>query len=271
MKLVSFDALRTLDIPGARYFKPELIWRHRQDVMDADWVLFPQEWQVNFLHYGWKKRIFPSVATYHLGRDKVEQTRALEAVAPEALPLTLILPNDERGREEALDTFPFPFVAKLPRASMGLGVFLIESMADWERYCQQTDVLYVQERLPIERDLRIVWVGDQILGCYWRVAGADGFHNNVARGGRLELGVAPPQALSLVERIARGLQIDHAGFDIAVVDGHPYFLEFNPKFGNAGLHELGLRTGPAILAYLEAQTPKPRDPVGPQPTLPKAS
>ena len=43
---------------------------------------------------------------------------------------------------------------------MVMGVFLVESMADWERCCAMTDVLYVQERLPIDRDRRVVWVVD---------------------------------------------------------------------------------------------------------------
>jgi ribosomal protein S6--L-glutamate ligase len=272
MKLVTFDALRTLEIPGARYIKPELVWRHRDAILEADWVLYPQDWQVNFLTYAWQKRIFPSGATYHLGRDKVEQTRAVMAVAPEAIPETLILPNDARGREEVLDTFPFPFVAKLPRASMGRGVFLIENREEFERYCERTDVLYVQERLPIDRDLRVVWVGDRILGWYWRVGPEGGFHNNVARGGAIEHADAPPRALELVREVATRLGIDHAGFDIALVDGQPYFLEFNVKFGNTGLHQLGIQVGPAILEYLESQSsPEPVRPSGPERPLPRAS
>lgn len=272
MRLISFDPLRAVAIPGARYIKPELVWQHRAEILEADWLLFPQEWQVNLLVYGWQKRIFPSPASYHLGRDKVEQTRALWAVAPEAVPDTLILPNTPAGREEALAHFAFPFVAKVPRASMGQGVFLIEEMRAWEAYCTLTDVIYVQERLPIDRDLRVVWVGDQILGHYWRVGRPGGFHNNVAQGGHLDHSPAPLQALELVEQVARSLGINHAGFDVAVVDGWPYILEFNVKFGNHGLRELGISVGPAILAYLQAHSddnsPRPLGPTSPRPILP---
>ncbi|MCG0238299.1 MAG: hypothetical protein L6E13_03265 [Firmicutes bacterium] len=272
MRLITFDPLRAVAIPGARYIKPELVFRYRADVLAADWLLFPEEWQVNFLVYGWHKRIFPSPASYHLGRDKVEQTRALWAVAPEAVPDTLILPNSPAGQEEALAHFSFPFVAKIPRASMGQGVFRIENMADWQAYCAATDVLYVQEYLPIDRDLRVVWVGDQILAHYWRVGRPGAFHNNVARGGRIDHSPAPRAALELVEHVARTLGIDHAGFDVAVVDGEPYILEFNVKFGNLGLRELGIAVGPAILAYLKAQeaedSGRPGEPSPSQPTTP---
>jgi len=39
---------------------------------------------------------------------------------------------------------------------MGRGVFLIKNEADFLTYCSTRDVLYVQEYLPIDRDLRIV-------------------------------------------------------------------------------------------------------------------
>lgn len=80
---------------------------------------------------------------------------------------------------------PLPFVAKLPKASMGEGVWLIESRKDWLSYCEKTPVLYVQEYLPIDRDVRVVVVGDQVVTAYWRTQAEQGFYNNVARGGAL--------------------------------------------------------------------------------------
>jgi len=63
MKLISFDPLRTLAMPGVRFVKPEHWLREREALQDADWVLFPEYWQVNALHYGLKARIFPSLAS----------------------------------------------------------------------------------------------------------------------------------------------------------------------------------------------------------------
>ena len=55
--------------------------------------------------------------------------------------------------------------------------------------------------------------------------------------------------------------MDHAGFDIALVEGYPYVLEFNRLFGNQGLgHGGDLKT--AILDYLQCQA-EPEDPDGP--------
>ncbi|WP_054669779.1 hypothetical protein [Calditerricola satsumensis] len=114
---ITFNALRTLCIPGVRYIKPEHFLRHREEIRAASWILFPEHWQVNVLVYAWKKRIFPSAATLHLGHSKVEMTRAFWAVCPEHVPYTEILANTETNVRAVLDTFPFPFIAKEVRSS----------------------------------------------------------------------------------------------------------------------------------------------------------
>ncbi len=64
--------------------------------------------------------------------------------------------NGPLERDMIWDTMSHPFVAKLPKASMGEGVWLIETREDWRRYCECTDVLYAQEYLPLDRDARVV-------------------------------------------------------------------------------------------------------------------
>jgi ribosomal protein S6--L-glutamate ligase len=101
-------------------------------------------------------------------------------------------------------------------------------------------VLYLQEYLPIRRDLRVVWVGRQVIAAYWRVGAEAAFHNNVARGGSVDFDNVPAEALALVARVATELGVDHAGFDVAEVDGHYYLLEFNTLFGNEALNRRGI-------------------------------
>lgn len=263
MRLLCFDPLRTLELPGVRYLKPELMFRHREELLAADWVLFPQHWQVNALLYGLRRRIFPSANSYHLGHDKIEMTRAFWAACPEHVPQTLILPATPTAVEEILDTLAFPLVAKEPRSSMGRGVHLIQDPAALKAYAARHDILYVQEQLPIDRDLRVVWVGDRVVTAYWRIAPEGGFHNNLALGARMSFEGIPAGVPALVERVARALGLDHAGFDVAVVDGHPYLLEFNTLFGNEALRIRGIRLGEVILDYLRRRGSAPQDPPTP--------
>lgn len=254
MKLVSFDPLRTWDIRGVHALKVGEWQASLEEIRQADWILFPEYWQVNFLTYGLKKRIFPSVSSYHLGHNKVEMTRAFEVVAGDHLPYTQILPRTEGVVERILDDFPLPLVAKEIHNSMGRGVFLVENRRQLEAYAAANHMLYVQEYLPIDRDVRVVIVGEAVVAAYWRIAPPGGFHSNVARGGEISLEDVPPAAVALALETARALDINHAGFDVALVEGKPYLLEFNLRFGNEALRRQGIRLGPIVEAYLAANS-----------------
>lgn len=261
MQLVSFDIFRTLGLPNTRYLKPENFFAHKTELQGADWVLFPEYWQLNALVYGLNCRVFPSQPSYLIGHNKIEMTRAFLSIVPEHVPATLIQPNNEEQRAALWQFMDLPFVAKLPKASMGEGVWLIQSRQDWLDYCARTDVLYVQEYLPIDRDLRVVVVGDHVISAYWRLQAESGFYNNVARGGSVEYGGIPERAIALAMTVARRLGVDHAGFDIAMVDGHPFLLEFNRLFGNAGLGTNVQVYNEILLDYLgKHSSPKPRSP-----------
>ena len=264
MRLVTFNALRCLDIPGTHYLKPELYFREIDAVRGAEWVLYPEFWQVNSLVYGLNKRIFPSPASYHLGHNKIEQTRAFMTVAPGNVPWTEILPSTPSSIDRVLDWFDFPFVAKVARSSMGSGVFLIQSRSEFLEYAAHNEILYVQEYLPIQRDLRVVWVGNEVVTAYWREQ-TDGFHNNVAQGGVIHFDLVPPAALELVTHVATSLGVDHAGFDVAVVAGHCYLLEFNLLFGLDGLNRQGIRVGDHVRRYLGIEEDEPTNPIRPRP------
>ncbi|MEX1032620.1 MAG: hypothetical protein WDZ30_04620 [Cellvibrionaceae bacterium] len=262
MQLVSFDVFRSLGLPNTRFLKPEHFYAHTLELQQADWVLFPEYWQLNALIYGLNCRVFPSQASYLIGHNKIEMTRAFQSVVPEHVPRTRIEPNSEQQREALWQSMDLPFVAKLPKSSMGAGVWLITSRQDWFDYCARTEVLYVQEYLPIDRDVRVVVVGDQVLAAYWRLQAEGGFYNNLARGGAIHTGIVPKQVTQLALRVAHHLGVNHAGFDIALVDNYPYLLEFNRLFGTAGIGSNNQEFNKLLLDYLARQSapPKPRAP-----------
>ena len=268
MKLISFDAMRTFGIPESVYMKPENAPLRLETIRKADFLLFAPYWQANMFYYGLGKPLFPSIGTYHIGHNKIEMTRMMQLLWPRNVPETCILGNCEQAHAWILERFGFPFVAKAVKESMGNGVWLIKDIRDWRRYADTQDVLYVQEYLPIDRDLRLVVIGRRVVAGYWRCSAPGGFYTNVARGGQIETGHVPEAAVALVEEMACQLDIDHAGFDIAVVDDRLYFFEFNRLFGTAGLKKLGISTGRLIYDYLnskkapdvDASMKKPIDP-----------
>jgi ribosomal protein S6--L-glutamate ligase len=263
MRFASFDVFRTLGFPDTRYFKPDHLFRHQSELSAAEWILFPEYWQINALIYGMGCRVFPSQASYLLGHNKIEMTRAFQTVAPAHVPVTHIRANTPDNAEELWQEMTHPFVAKLAKSSMGEGVWLIEERDQWREYLGRTDTLYVQEWLPIDRDVRVVVVGDQVLAAYWRLQSGFSFHNNVARGGSVDYSPVPAVVTDLALSVARKLGVDHAGFDIALVGDHPYLLEFNRLFGNQGIPGGGQRLREAILGYLERQSAQNDDPSRP--------
>ncbi|AMX03612.1 ATP-grasp domain-containing protein [Microbulbifer thermotolerans] len=254
MSWVSFNIFRTLGFPDTLQLKPEDVFKYREEISTAEWVLFPEYWQLNALIYGLQARVFPSEASYRLGHNKIEMTRAFELVAPANTPYTRILANTPENAEHLWNEMDQPFVAKLPKSSQGNGVWLIESLQDWRDYLSKSDVLYVQEQLPIDRDIRIVVIGDQVITAYWRLQAAQGFYNNVSKGGLIERSPVPEAAVTLALHLARTLDINHAGFDIAMVGGHPYVLEFNRLFGNQGIEGGDAKLREVIQDYLQRQS-----------------
>lgn len=95
------------------------MFRHNEEIREADWVLFPEYWQINSLTYGLRKPIFPNPASYRLGHDKVEMTRALWVLCPQYVPRPVILAATRNCVVEVLDAFDFPFIVKEVRNSMG--------------------------------------------------------------------------------------------------------------------------------------------------------
>jgi ribosomal protein S6--L-glutamate ligase len=251
VKLVSFNPYRTLGIPGVTYIKPEHTFKEIETIRAADFLLFLENWQTTSLVYGLKKRIFPSIETIQLGYSKIEMTRALWTVCPENVPYTEILANTPSNQNYILDIFPFPFVAKLVRSSMGNGVFLIKNKQDFMEYAEQASILYVQEYLENDgRDLRVCVVGDEIIGSYWRISQNGDFLHNIAQGGELCFDFIPQDVNNFVLNIAQKLNINHAGFDVLISNGKPYILEFNVLFGNQGLSQQGISIENKIYEYL---------------------
>lgn len=250
---ITFTPLRSLGVRGARHIKPEDMFRRLPEIRAADLLLFPRSWQINSLVHALGKAIFPSPATYYLGRDKVEMTRGFMAACPQMVPRTGIFPADGANFDRLVEDFGLPFVGKEPASSCGLGVYRIESRLDFTDYARRTPVLYIQELLDIDRDLRVVIVGDRVVSAYWRVGEGSGFHNNLARGGRILRDDIPEFAVQKILEVARQLHIDYAGFDLALTPEGIYILEFNPWFGTGGLDCSLMELGAIIQTWLETR------------------
>ncbi len=210
----------------------------RAMIRDAPGIYFPSAHYAELFRVIGKKT-FPNFNTYQFAQDKIKQT-ALFQLAGISHPRTRVF-YGKRQKTVIPDYFSLPLIAKVPRGSAsGRGVYLIRSTDELERYCQNSEPAYIQEYLPIDRDMRIVLVGYKIVLAYWRLAACGEFRSNISAGGRIELGPVPREALDLALHTARTCQWDDVGLDICEYKGTFYVLEGNMKYGREGFKQAGI-------------------------------
>jgi len=185
------------------------------------------------------KATFPSYHTYKCVQDKIMQTALFELLELPH-PATRVFYGN-RQKKTICEYFQFPFVAKIPRGSaMGQGVYLIRNKNELNSYLAHTDAAYIQQYLQVDRDLRIVIIGDQIVHAYWRIAAQNEFRTNVSLGGTISLDPIPESALELALTTARSCGWDDVGIDICEYKGQFLVLEANMKYGKEGFRKAGI-------------------------------
>jgi ribosomal protein S6--L-glutamate ligase len=204
----------------------------------AEKIYYPTDFYAD-LFDAMGKSTFPSYQTYRFVQDKIKQT-ALFNLLGLPHPRTRVF-YGRRQKDRIKEFFRFPFIAKVPRGSaMGRGVFLIAADDDLQDYLQETHPAYIQEYLPIDRDMRVVVIGRNVVHAYWRLAPPRDFRSNVAVGGEVSLDPVPPQALSLALETARKCRWDDVGIDICRWENRFYVLEANMKYGKEGFRTAGI-------------------------------
>jgi ribosomal protein S6--L-glutamate ligase len=185
------------------------------------------------------KQTFPSQHTYACAQDKIKQS-ALFALLGVPHPRTRVF-YGRRQKRVIGDYFTYPFIAKVPRGSaMGRGVFLIENDQDLQGYLTGAHPAYIQEYIPLNRDIRVVIIGRRVVHAYWRINPVHDFRSNVAVGGRIGLDAVPAGACALAEHTARSCGWDDVGIDICESDGRYVVLEANMKYGKQGFRAAGI-------------------------------
>jgi len=185
------------------------------------------------------KSTFPSYHSYKCVQDKIKQSALLQ-LAGLPHPRTRVF-YGKRQKSKIPQYFSYPCIAKEPRGSaMGRGVFLIASQDDLEAYTRDRHVAYIQQYLPIDRDIRVVVIGERVVHAYWRVAAEGEFRTNVALGGRICLDPVPEAALTLARRAAQVCGWNDVGIDICCHEGQYSILEANMKYGREGFRAAGI-------------------------------
>lgn len=211
--------------------------QERQLIQTAEKVYYPTHLYVDlFITMG--KKIFPSRETYVYSGDKIKQTALFQFLGIRH-PRTRIYFGKQT--KKIRHDFTYPFIAKIPRgSSMGKGVFLIHTEEELENYLQKAPVAYIQEYLPLDRDLRVILINHRIILSYWKVAPLGEFRNNLAQGASLEFTQIPDEALTFAQQVTRKCNFDDVGLDLCHTPDQGWMvLEANMNYGLQGLQEKG--------------------------------
>ena len=218
-----------------------------------NWSDYPEELQREILHaekicypgpvYG---QIFQAAGLsvfprnyYHFLGNKIAQTDLFDLLQISHPRTKIYYGRDPLERIKS--DFRFPLVAKTPLgSSQGRGVFLICRPEELSQYLKTHNPAYIQEYLPIERDLRVVVIGGNLVHAYWRIHGEGDFRNNVSQGGTISFENIPAAALDFAMEAASKCRFDEVGLDICEHAGKYFVLEANMVFGQEGFREKDL-------------------------------
>ena len=210
----------------------------KEHLIKAKKIYFPTAFYADLFNVMGKKT-FPNFHTYKFAQDKIKQTALFKMLA---------IPHPEtktfygfKQKESILDLFTFPFIAKKARgSSRGKNVYLISNPDELSDYLASNKPAYIQQYIPIERDIRVVVIGKKVRIAYWRKSGAEDFRTNVSQGGHIKFDPVPKQALDLALYTAKKCGWDDVGIDIVQKDNEFLILEANMKYGTKGFQKAGI-------------------------------
>ena len=234
-RLKKWPGIHTLGFkPNFKDYSP----KDRERMRNAAIIYYPTAFYADLFNT-MGKQTFPSFHTYKFAQDKIKQTAAFHLLGiPHPKTRIFYGPKQKKGIRTHFD---FPFVAKIPRGSAkGDGVFLIRSPKELEQYLTLKGPAYIQEYLPIDRDMRLVVIGKKVRLAFWRMASANGFRTNVSLGGKIRFDPLPQPVYDLALETAEKCGWDDVGIDIAQCGDRFYVLEGNMKYGTKGFKKAGI-------------------------------
>ena len=159
--------------------------------------------------------------------------------------------------KEIINTFTFPLIAKHANGSHGQGVNLINTKEDLLIFFEGEPInLYlIQEFIESssdkKEDLRIITLGDKVVGAYKKTAPKDSIVTNIASGGNAESIEMTPDIVELGEKVIKAMQLEFSGIDAIYKGNDLLVLEVNKAPQFEGFEAAtGINLAKMILEYL---------------------
>ena len=175
-------------------------------------------------------------------------------------PKTVLVPSEEHI-DSALENIgnKFPLILKTLRGSKGVGVLFVESKIALDSIIQllykqdkDSDIL-LQEYIKNDFDVRVLVLGNKILGTMRRDVVEGVFRSNYTQGAKVkkyELNAEEKNQCLVASKAVGG---EFTAIDFIPKDNEPYFLEVNSSPGTDGIEEAnpGLNVAKKVLEYFK--------------------
>ncbi|MCA9386702.1 RimK family alpha-L-glutamate ligase [Candidatus Dojkabacteria bacterium] len=157
------------------------------------------------------------------------------------------------------DDFQFPLICKPAQESQGRGVELIKSLDELIRYCENSKFPvcelvfqeYIQPYSETPEDIRILALGDRILGGMKRISNHGKVTTNYSTGGSVINYELDSELQQIVIKIMKIFNLDYCGVDIIFDNGQPKILEINNSAQFKGFEEsTGVNVAKSIIEYI---------------------
>ncbi len=181
-------------------------------------------------------KLFNSARSIELCDDKMTTHIALSGYGipmPKTVPGLLCYDADALVKREELDEIErrlgYPVIIKQSYGSLGKGVFKADDRAELEKtaeFVRMSPHLFQEFIEPAGCDMRVIVVGDEVLGGIERISETD-FRSNIGLGARAEKTSVPQDIKKYALAAAKTLGLDYCGIDFLLGADGPLLCEVN--------------------------------------------
>jgi len=141
---------------------------------------------------------------------------------------------------DVIERTPPPLILKLLSGTQGVGVMKVEKASDVgpiiDTLVELKQLILIQAYVPNPgEDIRMLVVGDQVVGAMVRKAGPAEWRSNIHLGGRGIPYRSTDAEGEMAVRAAKAVGLEIAGVDMIMAKDGPYLIEVNASPGFKGL------------------------------------
>lgn len=154
-----------------------------------------------------------------------------------------------------LDLVPYPVIVKNPAGRKGKNMYKVDTKKDLEKFLKKMPRMIpfqFQEYLPTDGDIRILVIGQKVIGAMKRHLVPGDFRANISQGADAEKYELNKEVIDLAQKAAKITNTEFAGVDLIESKGKYYVIEVNrsPQFRGFRKYT-GIDPSPFIIDYLE--------------------